>query len=98
MSRRNLLHLIAAQILFCCLAGTLRADAPATGDALSLLETHCVKCHGGEKTKGGLNLLTREALLRGGESGPAVTVDKPDESLLLKSIRHQTDSPMPHKE
>ncbi|MDB5318702.1 MAG: hypothetical protein JWN40_333 [Phycisphaerales bacterium] len=74
------------------------AANPASGNALALLETHCVKCHGGEKTKGGLSLLTREALLHGGESGAAVVPGKPDASLLLKSVRHETESPMPHKE
>jgi len=67
-------------------------------DAMTLLETHCVKCHGGEKTKGGLNLLTRDALLRGGENGPVILPDKPDQSPLLQSIRHEIDPPMPHKE
>ena len=31
---------------------------------------------------------SREALLRGGESGPAVVPGKPDESLLVKALRH----------
>ena len=37
-----------------------------------LLNEHCVKCHGGEKTKGEFNLTTREGLLKGGVEGPAV--------------------------
>src|SRR5438128_386289 len=36
-----------------------------------LLAEQCVKCHGGEKTKGGLRLTSRAALLKGGETGPA---------------------------
>ncbi len=67
-------------------------------DALALLETHCVQCHGGEKTKGGLDLVTREALLRGGESGAAILPGKPSESLIVQSIRHEKDPHMPHKE
>ncbi len=66
--------------------------------ALDLLEAHCVKCHGGEKTKGGLDLVTRAALLRGGESGRAVVPGKPDASLLVRMIRHEMDPGMPHKE
>jgi len=34
-----------------------------------LLQEHCVKCHGGEKTKGEFDLATREGLLRGGKEG-----------------------------
>jgi len=67
-------------------------------DALAILETHCVKCHGGEKTKGGLNLVTREALLKGGESGVAVVPGKPESSLLLRTVLHETDPHMPYKQ
>ena len=58
------------------LSSAARAQQPSPAatsrDALTLLEAHCVKCHGGEKTKAGLDLTTREALLRGGESGADV--------------------------
>ena len=55
-----------------------------------LLTEHCVKCHGGEKgTKGDLDLVTRESLLIGGESGAAIVVGKSRESLLMKTIRHE---------
>src|SRR3954470_19774359 len=66
-------------------------------DAISLIETHCVKCHGGEKTKAGLDLTTREALLRGGETGAAIDSGQPEKSLFLQTIRHETDPHMPHK-
>src|SRR3954466_10899391 len=69
----------------------------AASDALTLLEAHCVRCHGGESTKGGLDLRTREAALRGGDTGPALIPGKPQESLLLQTIRHDVDPHMPHK-
>jgi hypothetical protein len=75
-----------------------RPVAPAP-DALTLLETHCVKCHGGEKTKAGLDLTTRESLVRGGESGVAFSPDQPVEaSLLYRMIAHLEEPGMPHKE
>ena len=38
-----------------------------------ILVQHCLKCHGAEeKVKGGLHLTTRQAVLAGGDSGPAV--------------------------
>src|ERR1700679_1284069 len=74
-----------------------RPDGPAS-DTLALLEARCVKCHGGEKTKGGLDLVTREALLRGGENGASVIPHDANASLLVKMIRHEEDPGMPHKE
>ena len=37
-----------------------------------LLAEHCLKCHGGEKTKGDFDLSAREGLLHAGDEGPAV--------------------------
>lgn len=67
-------------------------------EALGLLETHCVRCHGGEKTKAGLDLTTREALMRGGESGSSVIPGKPTDSLLIQMVRHEAEPAMPYKE
>ena len=36
-----------------------------------MLKQHCVKCHGGEKTRGDFDITTREALLKGGSEGAA---------------------------
>ena len=68
-------------------------------DVGKLLADHCVKCHGGEKgVKGELDITTREALMKGGESGDAVVPGKSGESLLVKSIRHEDkDLKMPKK-
>jgi hypothetical protein len=56
----------------------------------------CFRCHGGGKTSGDLRLDSRERLLKGGSSGPAVVPGKPDESLLIKAIQRQPDvSAMP---
>ena len=51
-----------------------------------ILEQNCVSCHHGQKAKGGLNLSQRQHLLRGGESGAAVVVGKPQESLLIDYV------------
>ena len=64
-----------------------------------LLEARCVSCHGAEKQKGGLRLDSRAAVLKGGETGPAVVPGKPKESLLLQAVRHTTkELGMPPKE
>ena len=55
-----------------------------------ILEQHCLRCHGGKGTpKGGLRLTGRANVLRGGESGPAVTLEKPAESLLVQAINYE---------
>ena len=65
-----------------------------------VLAEHCYECHSveSEKSKGGLLLDSREATLRGGDSGAAVVPGKPDESLLLTAISHRDpDLEMPPK-
>ena len=56
-----------------------------------VLVEHCYKCHsaGAKSPKGGLRLDSREALLRGGASGPAIVPGKPDDSLLIKALSHE---------
>ena len=63
-----------------------------------VLSEHCYKCHGPEKQKAALRLDSRDAVMKGTDDGPIVVSGKPDESSLIKSIRHQGDSKMPEKE
>lgn len=65
--------------------------------AMRLLRSNCVGCHNAEKRKGGLILDTREALLKGGDSGAAVVDGKPEDSLLVQSLDAAADSHMPPK-
>ena len=55
-----------------------------------VLAEHCYECHSAEakKIKGKLRLDSREEMLRGGETGPAVVPGKPDESLLITAVRY----------
>src|SRR6185312_16253675 len=52
----------------------------------------CVKCHGEKKASGKLRLDTREAMLKGGENGPAVVPGNAEGSLLIKAVHHSDDS------
>lgn len=64
-----------------------------------LLERRCVSCHGPEKVKGGLRLDSREAVLRGGDNGPALVPGRPGDSLLLQAVLHtRADLEMPPKD
>ncbi len=55
-----------------------------------LLASKCVQCHGAEKQKGELRLDSLAAMLKGGESGPAVVPAKPAESLLIEAINYES--------
>ena len=52
------------------------------------LITDCQDCHGPKRQRGGLRVDSREALLRGGDSGAAVVPGKSKESRLLRAIQH----------
>jgi hypothetical protein len=63
-----------------------------------ILQTNCFTCHShaAKKSKGGLVLDSRDAILTGGDRGPAVVPGKPDESLFLKAVgRLDDDLKMP---
>ncbi|MFM7099642.1 MAG: DUF1549 domain-containing protein, partial [Verrucomicrobiota bacterium] len=60
------------------------ADYP--GAIQPLLRDRCYACHGALQQKAGLRLDTVDFMRRGGESGPAVLPDRPDDSPLLKRV------------
>ena len=53
-----------------------------------MLIRHCYACHSSEKQESGLRVDSIEALLTGGDSGPAIELGKPDASLLIKAIEY----------
>src|SRR4051812_1476531 len=59
-----------------------------------LLSEHCFQCHSAaapKGIKGGLSLDNREALLRGGDNGPAVVPGSADNSRLIRAVRWKDD-------
>ena len=56
-----------------------------------LFHTHCSECHGEEKQESGLRIDHRASFFAGGESGPILSADKADESLLLEAIRYDNE-------
>ncbi len=84
-------------ILAALLAGLIfTSAAPAQADEkfyteqiLPLLKDRCYSCHShaARKSRGGLAVDSREALLAGGDSGPAMVVGKPEESLLIDAVK-----------
>ena len=66
-------------------------------DVRVLLKQHCVKCHGGDKIRGDLDLSTRAGLLKGGEEGPSIILGKAEDSFLMTVLRHEEEPFMPAK-
>jgi len=58
-----------------------------------VLVDRCYKCHSAEsgKSKGGLLVDSREGLLKGGATGPAVVPGDPEKSLLIRAIRYKEE-------
>lgn len=92
--RASLPHLILC--LLCGLVRPIYAQVPVPSpEGIEFFETHirpvlvakCYECHSGtsKKIRAGLRLDTAERMRAGGESGPAVVPNKPDESLLVSA-------------
>jgi len=68
-------------------AAAAAANKPAVDfarDVYPVLERSCIKCHSGEKPKARLSLTSRDALLKGGQSGePAILPGQGGESQLV---------------
>lgn len=62
-----------------------------------IFEANCFRCHGGMNHRGGLTFDTEAGLMKGGHDGAVVVVGHPEQSLLVKLIRHEgpADDPMP---
>src|SRR5436309_974355 len=84
MHRRCTLPLLG----FLLTAGPVRADeSTAFVDRVApILQQRCLQCHNGQKSRGGLNLSTRDALLKGGDGGPAVVPGQAAASLLVEQV------------
>ncbi|WP_254513812.1 PSD1 and planctomycete cytochrome C domain-containing protein [Anatilimnocola floriformis] len=97
MPRISLLILLAVSLL--AFAQCVRAADGDSEAGLQLfraeiepaLKTHCYRCHSAQATplEGSLRLDHREGVRRGGDSGPAVVLGKPADSLLVQALRHE---------
>ena len=60
-----------------------------------LFEKHCLACHKADGKQGGLEMTTRDALLKGGGRGTALVPGDARASLLYKVVAHHEDPKMP---
>ena len=101
--RSDMLWLSAVAGLVLCSSG--RA---AEGEGIEFFEKkvrpvlveHCYSCHSEQagKRKGGFVLDSRDGLRKGGDSGPALVPGRPEQSRLIRAVRHTSeDLKMPPK-
>jgi cytochrome c553 len=92
------MYALACAPVVLALVAQVTPAAPAGDDNLfesrirPLLVARCGSCHGADKTSQGLRVESRQALLEGGDSGPAIVAGDPDASLLIQAVRRTHDS------
>src|SRR4051794_4380305 len=52
-----------------------------------ILKTYCFDCHGGEKTRGGLDLRLKRFAEKGGDKGPSIVPGHPEKSSLYGRVK-----------
>ncbi|HWE04777.1 MAG TPA: PSD1 and planctomycete cytochrome C domain-containing protein [Tepidisphaeraceae bacterium] len=96
---------LALAVFYALMVGAaVRAAAPnlpADAGGVDFFEKHvrpvlvqqCYKCHAAtsEKLKANLSLDSRQGLLQGGDTGPAVVPGHPEKSLLIEAVKYTND-------
>ena len=83
-------------VFFCLTTAVLPAAEPVTPaereffekSVRPVLATHCYQCHGPKKQEAELRLDSRAGMLKGGQTGPAITPGKPEDSELVLAISY----------
>lgn len=92
------------RVSFCIIAlACISSTNLLANDGEELFENHirplliekCGECHSASQKSGSLSMESRESLIRGGDSGNAISLDQPLQSLLLKAVRHSDELAMP---
>ncbi|MBI1371709.1 MAG: DUF1549 domain-containing protein [Phycisphaera sp.] len=74
------------------------ADVDFVRDVQPILKDRCVKCHGGDKPRGGLRLDVRDLAMEGSDSGVVIEPGKPESSDVIKRVTSDdSDKWMPPK-
>jgi len=95
---------LAALCLIATPGNTFGQESTPEGIALfekkvrPLLVERCLDCHTGDEPESGLSMDSLAGLLKGGLRGPSIVIGKPEESLLVRALRHGEILKMPPKE
>ncbi len=63
-----------------------QGSQPSDKEVYSILKQKCLQCHSESVRMSGLDLRTRESLLKGGESGPAIVPGNAEASILYRRV------------
>ncbi len=95
---RETIFVVTIAVIACAFHENASAQQPRNREMLAFFESrirpvlieHCYDCHSRDSDEpgGGLRLDTRQATLKGGNSGPAIVAGRPESSLLLLAMRH----------
>ncbi len=98
MRHQNSMRLACCSLILLSLSIASAAAADSTApnfrdDVLPIFEQRCSACHGQQNPQQGLNLMDASAILRGGNSSPAIQIGSSSESLLLTKLVSGTMPP-----
>ena len=99
--QKGFFHSISAPALIVLLLPIAAQSALGAGEQVfveyirPLLDNQCLTCHSGERPQSGLDLSSRESMLKGGTRGPAIVPGDPKASVLYKLVARESDPPMP---
>ena len=88
---------VLASLLFCLLNRpvSLHADTGEFQRAYGVLKKYCAGCHNASDSDGEFSLENFETMMKGGESGPAITPGSSASSRLVQLIRGKLEPAMP---
>src|SRR6476619_5245626 len=93
-----MLRRVTSGFLFCAVAVCAQDGAALFRDAIQpVLEKSCLPCHNAKVKQAGLDLSTRESVLKGSENGPVIVAGKPEDSRLYKVVARISEPGMPFK-
>src|SRR5260370_13366838 len=99
-SRSPIVRALTALGMIALAAIPMRAQSPLIGkapvfekDVLPILTANCLKCHGSETRKSGLDLRSPASMLKGGAGGPVLVKGKADKSPMYELTANKTMPP-----
>jgi uncharacterized protein DUF1553/uncharacterized protein DUF1549/cytochrome c len=91
--RLRLSALLLTVWTWCGSVSTQSQDLPS--QAVAVVQARCLQCHNESAAMSGLQMVTREQLLKGGSRGPAIKPGDASGSLLFQAVMHSGKLVMP---
>jgi uncharacterized membrane protein len=86
---------IVIALLASCLSSAQSSAEHFETRVRPVLAAKCQGCHGVDEASGGLRLNSGDGMLAGGKRGPAIALNAPESSLLVRAVRHEGGLAMP---